>query len=154
HVYPEFAAELERASGRAVGYRRCGALHVALDRDEAEELARRYELQRSHGLEAEWLRPRDCRALEPGLSTAVTAGVHVHGEAEVDPRRFVAALAAALERTGTTLTTGVEVTDALVEAGRVIGVRLAYGRELTAEAVVAAAGAWSGEGSWLPAEAR
>ena len=32
-----------------------GALHVALDRDEAGELRRRHELQQELGLEAEWL---------------------------------------------------------------------------------------------------
>ena len=35
-LYPEFVAELEEATGVATGYRRDGALHVALDRDEAE----------------------------------------------------------------------------------------------------------------------
>ena len=52
---------------------RSGALHVALDRDEAEELRRRHELQRSLGLEAEWLPPRECRELEPGLRPRSTA---------------------------------------------------------------------------------
>src|SRR5918994_4015791 len=33
-AYPAFAAELEEVSGSRVSYRRCGALHVALDRDE------------------------------------------------------------------------------------------------------------------------
>ena len=37
------------------GYERCGALHVALDRDEAEQLRRRHDLQRQLELEAEWL---------------------------------------------------------------------------------------------------
>ena len=75
-LYPDFAAELEEASGAAVGYRRCGALHVALDRDEAEELRRRHELHVSLELDAQWLRPRECRELEPGLATAVAGGVH------------------------------------------------------------------------------
>ena len=35
------------------GYRPTGALHVALDRDEAGELRRRHDLQRELGLEAE-----------------------------------------------------------------------------------------------------
>ena len=35
-----------------------GALHVALDRDEAAQLRRVHDLQRSLGLEAEWLPPR------------------------------------------------------------------------------------------------
>ena len=70
-AYPEFAAELEEASGRPVGYRRSGALHVALDVDEAEDLRRHHELQGSLGLAAEWLRPAECRELEPGLAPGI-----------------------------------------------------------------------------------
>ncbi|HWC08585.1 MAG TPA: FAD-dependent oxidoreductase, partial [Solirubrobacterales bacterium] len=60
-LYPQFVAELEAASGMATGYTECGALHVALDRDEAAQLRRRHDLQRSLELEAEWLAPRACR---------------------------------------------------------------------------------------------
>src|SRR5688500_1040336 len=42
--WPGFARELEADSGRDVGLSRLGALHVAADRDEAEELRRRFEL--------------------------------------------------------------------------------------------------------------
>ena len=37
-LYPGFVAELEAASGESSGYAPQGALHVALDRDEAAEL--------------------------------------------------------------------------------------------------------------------
>ena len=40
-----------------------------------------HELQRSLGLEAEWLPPRECRRLEPGLAPSLHGGVHVAGEA-------------------------------------------------------------------------
>jgi glycine oxidase len=152
-AYPEFATQLEQASGLAVGYRRCGGLHVALDRDEAEELRRRYELQRSLGLEAEWLRPRACRELEPGLAPAVTAGVHAPEEAEVDPRRLVTALVRAAERAGVTLIAGAEVSEAIFERERLVGVKTSDGRELRAASVVLAAGCWSGRSGWLPPEA-
>src|SRR5690348_6942910 len=51
-LWPEFAAEVEEVSGVETGYERCGALHVALDRDEAAQLRRRHYLQRELGLEA------------------------------------------------------------------------------------------------------
>src|SRR3954469_5675189 len=59
--WPDFAEQLERSSGIEVGFSRRGALHVALDRDEAEELERRYELHRRLGLSSEWLTGRACR---------------------------------------------------------------------------------------------
>lgn len=105
-MYPEFVAEVEADSGLAAGYERSGALHVALDRDEAERLRRVHDLQRSLGLEAEWLTPRRCRELEPGIPPAFHGGVFAPGEATVDPRALSVALLAALERAEAEVRTG------------------------------------------------
>ena len=113
-LWADFAAEVEAASGEATGYERRGALHVALDRDEAGELRRRHDLQRELGLEAEWLTPRRCRELEPGLTPTFAGGVLAPSEASVDPRRLALALAAALREAGGELRTGTEVVDGSV----------------------------------------
>jgi len=154
-LYPEFVAELEAASGREVGYRRDGALHVALDRDEAAELRRVHELQRSLGLGAEWLPPRRCRELEPGLTPSFNGGVHAPGEGSVDPRALSAALLTALaDEDGAELLTESGVEAALLDGERVAGVRTEAGEELRAGATVLATGAWSGAAEWLPERAR
>jgi len=153
-AWPEFAAELAEAAGTEVGFRACGALHVALDRDEAEELRRRHELQVSLGLDARWLRPSECRRLEPGLATSVAGGVHAPAEAEADPRTLVAALVEALARAGGELVCGDEPAEAILDGNRIAGVRTRSGRSLAAAQVVLAMGAWSGEAEWLPAAAR
>ncbi len=153
-AWPAFASELAAAAGRSPGYTRCGALHVALDRDEAEELRRRHELQVSLGLEVEWLRPSECRRLEPGLAPSIAGGVHAPGEGEVDPRALVAALAEAFDRAGGDLVTGDEPAELLVQGDRVVGLRTAGGATVAAEHVVLAAGAWAGSAEWLPPEAR
>jgi glycine oxidase len=153
-LYPGFVAELEEASGVPTGYRRDGALHVALDRDEAAELRRLHELQRSLGLGAEWLPPRRCRGLEPGLTPSFNGGVHAPGEASVDPRALAAALLSGLEAAGVELLTGAGVEAALREGERIAGVRTESGVELRATTVVLAAGAWSAQAEWLPEAAR
>ncbi len=154
-LYPDFVAELERASGISTGYRRDGALHIALDRDEAAELRRVHELQRSLGLGAEWLPPRRCRELEPGLTPSFNGGVHAPEEGSIDPRALAAALLAALEsEQGVEVLTGTEVEAALFDGERIAGVRTEGGEELRASAVVLAAGAWSGWVQWLPERAR
>jgi glycine oxidase len=149
-----FAADLERDGGLESGYEPRGALHIALDRDEAEELRRRFELMTSLDLGVEWLRPTACRALEPGLSPGVRAGVHLPGEAAVDPRLLVPALVAAVEGTGGEIIVEAEVVDGLFEGERLAGVITADGREHRANRVVLATGAWSGASAWLPPEAR
>jgi glycine oxidase len=153
-LWPGFAAELAADSDLDVGYEACGALHVALDRDEADALRRRFELMDSLGLGARWLRPHECRDLEPALSPACGAGVHAPGEAAVDPSMLVPALGAALERSGGQLLVGAEVTRALIEDGRLAGVTTADGREHRADWTVLATGAWSGVVPWLPPRAR
>jgi glycine oxidase len=160
-LYPDFVAELEAASAVTTGYARTGALHVALDRDEAAELRRIHDLQRSLGLEAEWLPPRRCRQLEPGLTPSFNGGVHAAGEAAVDPRALARALVVALHAAGAEVRTGCEVVGGVLEGERLVGVR-AVGEgagaggeaELRADAVVLASGAWSGVAEWLPEAAR
>jgi glycine oxidase len=171
-LYPEFVAELEEASGEATGYEPLGALHVALDRDEAAQLRRVHDLQRSLELEAEWLPPRRCRDLEQGLTPSFHGGVFAPGEAAVDPRTLTLALLEALRAEGAEVRTGTEVVDGIFDGDRLAGVRtIARGgtsgqsdargtsnrpldEELRAETVVLASGAWSGATKWLPEHAR
>jgi glycine oxidase len=153
-LYPQFVAELEADTGMSTGYARPGALHVALDRDEAAALRRVHDLQRSLGLEAEWLAPRRCRELEPGLTPSFTGGVLAVGEAMVDPRALTAVLLAALAQAGAEVRTGAEVVAGVFDGERLAGVRTADGEELGADAVVLASGAWAGRTEWLPAHAR
>jgi glycine oxidase len=175
-LYPEFVAELEAATGESTGYERLGALHVALDRDEAAQLRRVHELQRSLELEAEWLPRSRCRDLEPGLTPSFHGGVLAAGEAAVDPRALTRVLLAACEAEGVEVRTGTEVVEGVVEGERLVGVRAIPesagplhryteqragapsdrdgGEEIRADAVVLAGGAWSGAMSWLPEHAR
>ena len=142
--WPGFATDLGGASGREVPYRQCGSLHVALDRDEAAELQRRSEFERRLGLESRDLLGSECRALEPGLASAVNSGIEVPGEAEVDPRALLAALRAACERGG------VRFVDGRVEAiDGPDGVRLEGGERIEAGRVFIALGAWAGAAGLL-----
>ena len=146
--WPGFAQELEAEAELPVGFAQCGALHVALDRDEAEDLRRRNELHQSLGLDSDWLTGRECRRLEPGLATAVRGGAHAAGEANVDPRKVVAALLAALDRRGVEVQTRAEVVRAerRRDAWRV---QTRDGRAFEGTTLVLAAGCWSGQARWL-----
>jgi glycine oxidase len=131
--WDEFAAEL----GAELHHRRHGALVVAADRDDAEELRRLHEFQRSLGLNAEWLTPSEARRLEPALSPRVGGAILAPHEQHLDPVAVVQAL----------LTKGLDV----VEGDPVVGldehgVRLRSGLALEADQIVIAAGCWSGAG--------
>jgi glycine oxidase len=147
--WPEFAEQLEGEAELETGFAQPGALHVALDRDEAEELSRRYELHQSLGLDSEWLSGRECRRLEPGLATVVRGGAQVPGEASVDPRRVVAALLSALDRGGVEVHSGADVVAAerRADAWRI---GTADHRTFEGTQLVLAAGCWSGQARWIP----
>ncbi len=151
-LYPGFVAAVEEATGLDTGYRHTGALHVALDRDEAGELRRILELQQRHGLESNWLGPMAARELEPGVSSSLAGAVLVEEDAVVDPRALVEALKAGLTEAGvrieTATVTGLSLTD-----GRADGVETSAGT-LFAKTVLAAPGAEAGVAEWLPEAVR
>jgi glycine oxidase len=128
-LWPAFAAELAERSGVDTGYRSSGALVVAADRDDAEELRRLHAFQRSLGLDVRWLSGRECRRLEPRLSPRVPGGILAEHDRQVEPRAVVRALATAFEAAGGELRAGTNVTDL---------------SSLDADRVVVATGCWSG----------
>jgi glycine oxidase len=128
-IWPAFAAELEEATGMPTGYRADGAFVVAVDRDDAEELRRLHELQRSLGLDSKWLVPSAARAAEPGLAPRIAGAIDAPGEAQADPVAVVAALRHAFESLG----------------GRIEQRSVQSLDDIRADQIVVAAGAWSAQ---------
>lgn len=127
--WPAFARELADVTGVDVGYRACGTLLVARDRDEAEHVERERDARERLGLRVERMLGSAARRLEPALAPSLRLAVALPDDHAVEPLRVVAALVEACRRAGVRLVTGVEVQDV---------------RTLPAERVVVAAGAWSG----------
>ncbi|HEX2028185.1 MAG TPA: glycine oxidase ThiO [Nitriliruptorales bacterium] len=147
--WPDFAAALEDAAGRAAGYRESGTVVVARDRDDLAELDALQALLQRHGLAVERLTSGELRQLEPGLSPGVRGGLLAPDDHQVDNRRLVGALSAACQRAAVT-TIRQHALGLDVEAGRVSGCRLADGSTIRCDTVVLAAGARSGQLAGLP----
>jgi glycine oxidase len=126
--FPAFCGEL------GVDLQLGGALVVARDRDEAEELEQLHEYRRRLGLAVERLRPSQARRAEPALAPTVRLALDVPGDGAVDPRQLVAALSDAVEAAG----------------GEIRRERVTRLDSLPARRVVVAAGAWSGALGDLP----
>jgi glycine oxidase len=150
--WPSFAAEVEEATGHAVGYRPSGTLAVARDTDDNAALEDLYQFQLRCGLQVERLRSRECRQLEPGLAPSIRGGILAPGDHQVDNRALVEALLVACERSGVRLVEG-RVAELVTDGDRVIGVVLGDGERLAAGVVVLAAGCWSGGLGGVAAEA-
>jgi len=116
-----FAAELEQASGLAVGYRECGTLLVARDDDEAVWLERERALRESLALPVERLLASAARRRESALTPSLRLGVVLPEDHAVDPRAVVVALTAACIDAGVDIRTHSPVASpSQPDAGRVV----------------------------------
>jgi glycine oxidase len=143
-AWPAFAGDLERSSGIEIGYRADGTLLVAVDPSDRAAVDNLLAYRRGLGLEAVALSGADCRATEPLLAPGIRSGADLPDDHQVDNRRLVAALIGAADRAGVARVNARAA--ALIRRGtRIGGVTLDDGRELAADAVVVAAGCWSGQ---------
>ncbi len=137
-IYDDLLPMLDRA-GLSGELRRPGALTVYESPAARERDAASWALKRRHGVVAEFLDGPAVRALEPALGPLAACGVFTPQWSSVnDPRHLWTGLRDWLLRQGVRMVAG-EVSG--LERGRV---RLADGAALPADAIVVAAGAWSG----------
>jgi glycine oxidase len=148
-LWPEFARELEAASGISAEYRDEGTLVVALNRDDAETLRHSYEFQKSLGLEIEWLNAAEARRREPHLKPGIAGAVFSRNDHQVENRALARALIAACRGAGVAIHEHCPVAEVVIAGGQARGVETARGRD-DAEIVVLAAGAWSREVGGIP----
>lgn len=141
-AWPEFAAAVERASGQAIGFRRCGALLAATSEPRAKELRDLAAALGRRGEQAKWLTPNAARELEPLLTGVIKGALHAPDDGQVDNRRLGGALADAFIKAGGRLREHTEARGIHLEAGRAAGVLLPAG-VVTADCVIVAAGAWT-----------
>ncbi len=142
-LWPEFVRELEACSGVELDYRREGTLVLGLNRDDLEAIERLHTYHKKLDLEVHRLSAEQARELEPALTPSVSGALSIPGDHQVDAQRVVEALVEALARAGGHLRERTEVAAILHHGGRINGVKLADGSEITGDAVILAAGAWS-----------
>ncbi len=142
--YPSFVEAVEATSGVDVGFRRDGRLDVALTDEGAGALRHHHDLQVQAGFDSRLLEPAELRRLEPEVSPEARLGLATDQDHQVDSERLVRALWIAARRESCDVRTGARVTGLVTSDGRVRGVRLESGEIVEAEAVVVAAGPWSG----------
>jgi glycine oxidase len=135
--WPAFAETLA-ACGHEPGLRSDGTVVAAVDSADKEVLTSLAEHLDRRGRTIETLTGRALRAREPAIGPGVRGGLSVPEDLSVDNRKLLSAMRAAAEEQGARL---IESTVARVEPGLAV---LDDGREVGAEHVVLAAGAWSG----------
>jgi glycine oxidase len=138
--YNNFISRLAADAQAAIEYRRSGTLQVARTDDEMERLDEAARMLTERGAAHTRVEGSDVRRLEPSLAGDIRGGLLIPSHGYVGAATLMAALAAASRRRGVRLDLSsvdrIESTDA---------VRVHAGREpIESDAVVVAAGSWSG----------
>jgi glycine oxidase len=141
-LWPQFAAELEAASGLPVDLRTEGTLLLALTGDDQSRLKHVLAFQKSLGLPLEWLTTAEVRRREPYLTPTISGAIFSPQDHQVDNRAVGAALRAAALKAGVTLRENTPVDRIVTSDSRVTGIGVA-GETVAADIVILAAGAWS-----------
>jgi glycine oxidase len=146
-LWPDFAREIEEASGVPIGYSQSGSLMVAAD---AQDAAHQTERARTDPDLAVMSGAEAC-AMEPMLAPAAPGALWAAKEAQVDNRALGDALAKAYRRVGGMLRVNEAVVRMEIAGDRAIAALTQFARH-EADAFVLAAGAWSGTIAGLPPE--
>ncbi|HEX8705922.1 MAG TPA: glycine oxidase ThiO [Myxococcaceae bacterium] len=141
-LYAPLATELRELTGVDIAYLPCGVLKAAFSEGDVHHLEATATWQHALGLRVELLDGKQARELEPHLSPSALAALRFPDDHQVDNRLLVRALSMAVARVGATFRSGY-VRGVIEENGRAVGVDL-DGELLRADAVVIAAGSWSG----------
>ncbi len=129
-LYRDYVHELERVSGIEIDFQEAGALEPAYSETELAEHEARAERQKAIGIPSKRLTAEQIGTFWPRVRKEDLAGGYFYpGDALVDPRQVTAALRIACEKAGVTVLEQREVTHIDPAAQ---------------DAVVIAAGAWSG----------
>ncbi|HVF62674.1 MAG TPA: FAD-dependent oxidoreductase [Casimicrobiaceae bacterium] len=143
----ELYATLERETGLATGWTRCGSLNVAKTPERLQLMKRQMARARSFGVEFEFISPGEAGRIAPILRTDDLAGaVWIPGDGKANPTDLAMSLAKGARNGGAAIVEGVEVTSIDVDDGHVSAVYWRKGEEsgrISCETIVNCAGQWA-----------
>jgi glycine cleavage system aminomethyltransferase T/glycine/D-amino acid oxidase-like deaminating enzyme len=136
-------SELERETGLATGFKRCGGVTVARTDERMVQLRRTAATADAYDLECELITPERAQELYPVLAIEDLVGaIWLPGDGTANPVDVTASLARGARDKGATVVERTRVLGIERERGRVTGVVTDQGR-IEAEVVVNCAGQWA-----------
>ena len=143
-LYPAYVRELEDASGLAIDYQECGGLDLAYSAEEWDRLEARAARQSELGIPSKPLSAQHVSTFWPRIERANLVGGRFYpGDAIVNPREVVIALAAACQKLGVEVHQNSPVIHVAVGT-QTVELETGAGRTGYSAAVLAT-GAWSSE---------
>jgi len=142
-MFDDFVAGMRERSGRAIDYARTGTLEVAFTADDESRLRASRAWLDKIGVLVEWLSASDLRAREPSVHPSARGGLFNPLHGWVGVTSLVTGLVESAKRSGVTFETPVDAAEVTPRQGGGAEVR-AGDRRYEADAVVVAAGSWTG----------
>jgi glycine oxidase len=146
--FPQFVDELRAESGIDAELQVTGKIDVAFSQTEFDKLRAGYGAKLPDGVRE--VSREDVRALEPEVSSELSAALVSDGDGSVDNRKLMRAALIAATNAGAVFHPGSSVREVLCSRVGFEAVHLSTGERLDADAVVIAAGAWSSSIRGLP----
>ena len=137
--------DLEKETGQATGFIKCGSIQMAMSEDKAEEMRRGCAMARTFGVENQEISPREVQELFPlAYVDDLVAGFYFPDDGRVNPADVAQALAKGARGRGVNIIEETAVTEVLYKNNRAVGVRTDKG-DIDAEVVVLCPGMWGRE---------
>ena len=140
-LYPDVVRDLQERTGIDVEYVTRGTIYPTGAAQKRRDVAAWADIK-EFGVEL--LQGEDVHRLEPALSPKILHAIFVKGDHWLNNQRLVLAYAQAAAAAGVELKTGCNVSRLVVEGGKVRGL-VTEGERVEGDAILLAAGAWSGE---------
>jgi len=145
-LYPAMNEMLQEYSSTSIEWRTSGLLIPMFDDDRIQHQQQAVDWSKTFNWAVEQLDPAQCKSHEPCLSDQVSGGLLWPGVGQVRNPRLLQAVQQALAVCGIPVREGAEVVGLeKSSSGAINAVTLASGESIVSDAVLLAAGSWSGE---------
>ena len=145
----ELYGNLEKETGVATGFKRCGSITVALTEERKEEIFRQAAMARAFGVDVEEISPNEVKNKYEHLNIdGVKAGVWLPKDGQGDPGNIALALAKGARNKGVNIFENTSVTGLITKGRRVSGVNWKTDNSsgcIEADMVVNCGGMWGHE---------
>ena len=141
----ELYDQLEEETGQDTGWKKVGSLRIASSKERWKEIKRTATTARSFGFELHLISAQEAQDKFPLMTTdGVEGAAWIPSDGYVDPSMLTQSLAKGARNNGVIFQEGIQVTDLLIEQGRITTVVTNQG-SIKADVVINAAGLWARE---------
>lgn len=141
-LYPQFAEELFTETDVDIELDKNGTLYLAFTETDVQEIRRRFEWQKSAGLQVEHLTAQETRQTEAFISPDVLESLFFPNDWQVENRKLIHALQKFAELNNLEIRENTEITNLLTENNKITGAETAA-EKFFAGKVIITAGAWT-----------